>query len=555
MKNIFSATIIFLGIILLTTGCEPPTNWELANKNKDLLRVSTLFTAQNVRDKLSYKEGLDSAIVWCKAAGITRVFIESFRGFTVDRETLLNAKKQFEEAGIEVSGCVTTIGLGKPSSIGSYVSCYTSEETRKELIRVFEYTASIFDLIMIDDFLFTQCECEECNSARGIRSFPDYRRDLMNMISQEYIIKPARRKNPDVKIINKFPLWYDHFHLRGYDVIGETESYDYIWVGTETRDNDFVNFSEGLNDPQYGAYFIMRWLTDIGGEKTGGGWFDEGGTTPNTYLEQARQTILGGAREMMLFCYGGLNKETTNYGNRVGTGIADIEALKVELPGLFELAKLIDNKPIKGIHAVKPGNSNPHSDLDTISIVSGREADAYIYGFVGMLGIPLVPKEKIDMTADAAFFPVHILKDPGFQVKLDTFLNEEKPVLITNRLANHIDNVDQENLHVLNVDVDPKKIMKMSREEVNSIRNEMLEPFGIQFDAPVMISLYLMGDDLVIIENFRDEPVSVSLDTEFSMNAKVELILPKTKVVKTSFAENKLEFSEIPPRTLVAIKY
>ncbi|MBK8501761.1 MAG: hypothetical protein IPL46_05865 [Saprospiraceae bacterium] len=425
MKNLScQITMVLFGILLLSDACVPPTNWDLANENKDVLRVSTIFTAQDVRDRLSTETGLDSAIAWCKEVGITRVFIETFRGYTAERQTLLHAKETFEASGIEPSGCVTTVHFGKPSSNGSIVSCYTSEETRKELIRVFEYTASMFDLIMIDDFLFTHCECEECDAAREDQSFPDYRCDLMNMISEEYILKPARRVNPKVKIINKYPLWYDNFHLRGYDVLGETESYEYIWVGTETRDNDFINDSPGLNDPQYGAYFIMRWLADIGGEKTGGGWFDALGTTPKTYLEQARQTVLAGANEMMLFSYGGLIGENNEYGNRKGTGIADIEALKVELPGLFELAKLINDKPIKGIHAVKPANSRPVFGYDDSASYSGVGTESYVYNFVGMLGIPLIPKEKIDLNAEAAFFPIHILKDPDFKNKFDTFSSD-----------------------------------------------------------------------------------------------------------------------------------
>jgi hypothetical protein len=300
----------------------------------------------------------------------------------------------------------------------------------------------------------------------------------------------------------------------------------------------------------------MRWLTDIGGDKTGGGWFDALGTTSKTYLEQARQTVLADAKEMMLFSYGGLNRETNEYGQRKGTGIANIEALKVELPGLFELAKLVDNKPIKGILAVKPANSVPHSNLDSTKTFSGRDADAYIYNFVGMLGLPLVPKEKIDMNAEAAFFPVQILKDPDFHTKLNKMLAEDKPVLITDGLAGHIENVDQyDNLIVLNVNEDPKNLLRFSREELNSIRNKMLEPFGVKFDAPAMVSLYLMGDDLIVIENFKDEAVAVTLETEFSMAADVKLTLPASETVESEFSERKLDFTKIPPRTLVAIEY
>ena len=118
---------------------------------------------------------------------------------------------------------------------------------------------------------------------------------------------------------------------------------------------------------QYEAYYIMRWLGEIGGTKTGGGWFDPYGTTENTYLEQARQTVLADAREMLLFCYGSLLRDT---------GPANVEKLRTEIPGLFKLAGLLRGKPIKGIAAAKPPNSDAFDEQ-------------YVFDFVGMLGLPL----------------------------------------------------------------------------------------------------------------------------------------------------------------------
>ena len=556
MKLILNSFCIFACTVMLLPSCSSPDNWELANKNKDLLRVSTIFTAQNVRDELSTESGLDSAITWCKEAGITRVFIETFRGYTAERDVLENARDRFEEAGIEASGCVTTVNFGKQSTGWHLIACYTNDTTRQELKQIFEYTASIFDVIMIDDFLFTDCGCEECIEACGEQSIWDYRLNLMNMISREYILEPARAVNPDVKLIIKYPQWYDVLHVRGYDVIEQTDMYDYIWVGTETRDNDFFSDTEGLNDPQYMAYYIMRWLTDIGGDKNGGGWFDALGTTPDTYLEQARQTVLADAKEMMLFSYGGLTRETNEYGNRTGTGIADIEALKTELPGLFELAELIDNKPLKGILAPKPANSIPHLNDSLMMNYDYRAADAFIFSFVGMIGLPLVPVEKIDMNAESAFFSAHILKDPEFSQKLETFLSADKPVLVTDLLANTIENPEEhKNLHILNVNKDPMNLLKMSREELNEIRNKMLKPFGMQFDAPSMVALYLMGDDLVVIESFRDEPVEVTLKADFPLDPGLKLVLPENAIIHAELNEGGLFISEIPPRSLVAIEY
>jgi hypothetical protein len=82
--------------------------WKLANEKRDVLRFSTLLTAQNVRDLLADQKGLDEAIDWCKQTAVTHVFVESFRdGYTAEREALERAKKAFLDAGIDVSGCVT----------------------------------------------------------------------------------------------------------------------------------------------------------------------------------------------------------------------------------------------------------------------------------------------------------------------------------------------------------------------------------------------------------------------------------------------------------------
>jgi hypothetical protein len=96
---------------------QTPSLWDVAQQHKDTLRISTLFTAQNVRDLLSSDQGIDKAIDWCKKTGVTRVFIESFRsGYTADKQTLLHAKARFTEVGLDVSGCVTTTNVGKTST-------------------------------------------------------------------------------------------------------------------------------------------------------------------------------------------------------------------------------------------------------------------------------------------------------------------------------------------------------------------------------------------------------------------------------------------------------
>jgi hypothetical protein len=520
-------------ILLMVLRCQSQPLWDLANENKGLLKIATLFTAQNVRDHLGSEQGISKAIDWCKKTGVTHVFIETFRSrYTAKRETLERAKTGFEEEGFEVSGCVTTTQVGKISTGWNLISCYTNKGTQESLQEIFEYTASIFDEIMIDDFLFTDCQCEECEKARGGRTWADYRCELMVRMSRERILAPARAVNPNVRIIIKYPQWYDNFHNRGYEVSRETADYDRIWVGTETRDYADKRWGGKV---QYEAYYIMRWLGEIGGPKTGGGWFDPYGTTENTYVEQARQTVLADAKEILLFCYGSLLRDT---------GPANVEKLRMEIPGLFRLAGLVRNKPLRGILAPKPPNSDAYDEQ-------------YVFDFVGMLGLPLVPTAKIDTDVKVAFFSVHALKDPDFSAKLKTMLDDEKKVLITDGLADRLDgvNLDDENLIILKVNGNPRGLLELTREQLKPIRDRLLGPLGIKFDAPNKVALYLIGEDYLIVENFNDEPVDAVLRFSKPFEARRELILPIDGDVKISKSLGRLYLSEITPRTLVAVEY
>jgi hypothetical protein len=522
-----------LSVLLIASWSQAQDLWNLANKSKGLLKISTLFTAQNVRDHLSSEQGTSDAIAWCKKTGVTHVFIESFRSnYTAERKVLQNAKAKFEAEGFEVSGCVTTTIVGKKSTGWDLISCYTDKDTQNKLQEIFEYAASIFDEIMIDDFLFTDCQCDECKQARGDKSWADYRCELMVRMSRDRILGPARKVNPNVKIIIKYPQWYDDFHNRGYEVLRETADYDKIWVGTETRDFDDQRWGGKV---QYEAYYIMRWLGEIGGDKTGGGWFDPYGTTENTYVEQARQTVLADAKEMLLFCYGSLLRDT---------GPANVAKLRAEVPGLFELTKLVRGKPIKGIAAPKPPNSDSFDEQ-------------YVFDFVGMLGLPLVPTAEIDVDAEAAFFAVHALKDPDFTDKLKSMLSAGKPVLITDGLAKRLAGVDLEskNLTILKVGGNPRSLLELTRQQLKPIRDKMLAPYGMKFDVPNKVALYLIGDNCLIVENFNDESIDASIECSRPVRARKTLVLPGDGNVDFSLSGAKLTFTKISPRTLVVFEY
>jgi len=365
----------------------------------------------------------------------------------------------------------------------------------------------------------------------------------MSEVSREYILKPARNINPDVKIIIKYPLWYDEYQDRGYDVVKETRDYDYIWVGTETRDYDY-NVRPG-GEVQYNACFIMKWMGEIGGAKTGGGWIDALGTTPKTYVEQARQTVLGNGKEIMLFHYGNLLEESNFYDDKPGTGVADVEAFRKELPGLIELARIIKEKPLRGIHMPKPPSSEPYNEK-------------YVFSFFGMLGLPLLPAYETNEQAEAAVFSVHALSEPGFSGKLKRMLEAGKPVVITDGLARAM--ADQEllknkNLTVLKLDKDPKNLLKLSQADLRPIRDKLMAHLGLQFDAPNKVAFYLFGNNNLIIENFNDEPADVTIRFNQISDIKMILTLPVNANAEMARDMNKISIHQLAPRTLVAFEY
>jgi hypothetical protein len=321
-------------------------------------------------------------------------------------------------------------------------------------------------------------------------TWEDYRCELLVRLSRERILAPAKRVNPKASLIIKYPQWYDRFHERGYEVVRETADFDRIWVGTESRNYDDPKWGGTV---QYESYFLMRWLAGLGGAKCGGGWFDPFGTTEKTYLEQARQTVLGGAKESMLFCYGALLEDT---------GPRNVEVLRASVPELLEVAEHVQSRELVGIAAYKPPNSHP-------------DPERRVFDFLGMMGLPLVPCHEFPREAKASLFSVHALKDPNFVQELSGFIASGRPVLLTDGLVSRLEgkvNLEGPNVSTLAVKADPKSLLQMRQPELDSVRQPLLEPMGRTFRAPNQVALYLFADGSWVIENFNNEDAAVELD-------------------------------------------
>jgi len=514
-------------------AAKPQDLWSLARTNARRLRISTLITADQVGRMLADERGIQRAIAWCKDHGITRVYVETYRdGVEPDTATLRRARARFRAAGFLVSGCVTPTRIGKQSTGWRVVSCYSDAPTRAEIERIFRRAASLFDEIMIDDFLFTDCACEACVRARGSSTWSDFRCGLMLDVSRKEILGAAKAVNARCRLIIKYPCWHEQFQERGYDVVRQTAAFDRTWVGTETRGG--VPGSEWVAEPQYRAYWLMRWLGGIGGTKCGGGWYDWLGTNAEYYLEQARMTVLGGAHEAMLFNFGALMENDL--------GKRDIAAWREELPLHFDLARLIARRAPRGLLGWKPPGSPAGSDRN-------------FHSLLGMAGFPVIAAHRFDAGARGFVFGEQSLADPGARDAWRTALAARKGVVISSGFAAAVGAVDGGGVVVMPANTNAnvfEALAAMPQTQLDALRDRATAALGLRFHAPYGVGLWLFGTDTAVVHSFRDKPALCELALKGWRGFTPVLHLPASERIAMQGASGRR--FELPARAMVVLQ-
>jgi hypothetical protein len=158
-------------------------------------------------------------------------------------------------------------------------------------IEIIQFTAKNFD-----DWGFTNCKTDDAIAAKGNQSWSQYRLALMDKVGRE-LVAAAKAANPKVKVIIKYPQWYDSYQETGFNLETQPKYFDGIYTGTETRDP--------VNNPmqiqQYHGYSIARYLTNLNHNNCGG-WVDAGGSNiPNRYAEQIWITLFAKLPEVALW--------------------------------------------------------------------------------------------------------------------------------------------------------------------------------------------------------------------------------------------------------------
>ncbi len=229
-----------------------------------------------------------------------KVYLEDYRsGVFADPASLDRIAKFFRARGITVDGGLTLTAVDQGGPFQSFD--YENPKDVATAERAVRIAAQHFDTVILDDFTFYNTRSDADIRAKGSLSWTQYRLNKMRWVAQHVILGTARSANPHVKVIIKYPNWFEHFQGLGFDLDREAQMFDYIYTGTETRDP--IVTQQLLQ--QYESYLIYRYYNNIrpnGGDR--GGWVDTFGTLyADRYAEQLWDTMFSKAPEITLFSW------------------------------------------------------------------------------------------------------------------------------------------------------------------------------------------------------------------------------------------------------------
>jgi len=367
---------------------------------------------------------------------VDKIYLETHRDVVlVDEETMNKAKEFFKSRGVETAGGITYTIM---ESNRFQTFCYTKPESRMRVKEIAEYTAKFFDEVILDDFFFTSCKCESCIKAKGDKSWSEFRVELMREAGQNLVVKPAKAVNPKVKVVIKYPNWYEHFQGCGFDLEGQPKYFDGIYTGTETRDPVFTD----QHLQQYESYLVFRYFENIKPKGNGGGWVDTGAMRyMDRYAEQLWLTMFAKAPEITLFDFrqmvspiregliGAWQGQQTSFDyNEMmkpiklpdGTEVAPSTMARAagysfeQIDGfLGELGNPVGIKSYKPYHSV------------------GEE---FLHNYIGMCGIPMDLLPEFPVDANMIFLAETAKFDKQIVEKIKRELMAGKPVMITSGL-------------------------------------------------------------------------------------------------------------------------
>lgn len=357
-----------------------------------------------------------------------KVYIEGYRDnvFATDAE-IETVKREFQAKGIETAGGVTLAAGGAGGQFRTFD--YENPGDRATAERAVRLVARHFGELILDDFFFYNTKSDADIAAKGDRSWTNYRLDRMREASRDLVINPAKQENPRIKVIIKYPNWYEHFAASGFDLAVQPRMFDAIYTGTETRDP--VITDQLLQ--QYESYEIVRYFDNIrtdGGNL--GGWVDTFSIRSiDRYAEQLWDTMFAKAPQMMLFNWSPMaDPRPAPAGERPWAAIRtsfDWNSIAAAKPdagwataanvALHQVDGVLGDlgKPV-GIASYRPPNAT---------------GEDFLHNYIGNLGVPIELYPEYPEGAHEILLTKAAASDPQIISKIKTSLQGGASVIVT----------------------------------------------------------------------------------------------------------------------------
>ena len=551
-----------------------------AGKYKNF-KVSSYIRAQDVARMEDDKFLKSTWETVSSQVDLDKIYIETHRdAFTVPEKTLLKVKKFFLSKGLEVGGGITYT-RSEPTDFETY--SYARPIERKQVREVAEFTAKHFDDFILDDFFFIDLKNDDEIAAKGNKSWTEYRLRLMADAGRELVVEPAKRVNPKVKVIIKYPNWYDHFHGLGFNLEEEPLYFDGLWTGTETRGPASAQHLQN-----YLSYNSVRYFDNIAPGKNGGGWVDAGGInmSMDRYAEQLHLTMLSKTPEIILWNYMQLNDvkivaemmrkkwqdiggNSFRYDEMVAPFSKNGKTITPTTMARFASVTLQQTDALVG----KLGNP--------IGIVSYKPyhstGEDFLQNYLGMIGMPMDMQPQFPNDRQQILLTEQAAKDPQIAEKIKQQLCKGGDVMITTGLLKAIrdkladvcelycgdlkaivndfgwlgkserefiipqvkyftndawevvsagrpltggvsgypillrDTYSKGMLFVLTIPDDFGNLYDYPANALNVIRRTMSKDVGAYIEGPAKVALFPYDNHTLVVENFNDEAVTVSV--------------------------------------------
>jgi len=367
-----------------------PVRWEH-------IRTALFFTSEDVQQLLSKPEDRRATLAYFAPLRLSKVYLENASEDPLAAEDLRTIVADLKAQGLEVSGAVV------PANHGPL--CYNDPKDMALLENRVRVLAQVVDEIIVDDWLFTTCTCAKCLEGRGSDSWADYRSRLVAEQSKRHLIDAAKKIRPGIRVIIKYPNWYEGHRQHGYDVALQTPQFDGVSVGIETRQLA----TQDQHIPAYSGYVFQQWIGGDAGPKWRSAWLDNFQMQGDfdEFAAEVWQAVLARAPEIIFWCAGQLHPPEEASG--LYPPLCEL------MPECDRLAGMLGG-PARGI---------------PIHLPLGSVGEYNIFGYLGMIGLPMAPSTSFPADAREAIFTRHSLRDPRLAEELLARVRSGREIFLT----------------------------------------------------------------------------------------------------------------------------